>query len=506
MTKGWYVPPFFCIIKSVGGYIMKRRIAIAGSLTILIFVLMPLALILLNLRGQGIFMISAIVTLVLVGVYLFGGVPKLVVAIIYGLVTFMFLFFLDEAYHLPFLIVGTLIFVLNPLSSFETYLTSKMKDEDVLPIRFSLRGSYWPFFNYQKEMKNFYHLPQARKLYTKKWYLHTRQVTTVALITIGIFLFLLGISNIANTLDDFSWFNFFVFYNVIIIFVLAFMLFKKGFTSTFRTFVISLFLPVIYLIFRSEFPDPLKYTLAASMFFIGLVVSTVELIKFYQRVAFDSYHYYDPDLQMEVFANALFEPLVYNETFILSGHYQIKIKSEAFQKVLHDILVYANLFKIIITAYTFGKDTVHVYADFHQHDHKRAEKFKTYLEAKFKMGIKAELYEDPNKEVYEQMFFHRPEYIIARAQSLAGLLKELEIKTKIIISLIVYFELEEELEEFSKDFPVSRLEDLSEEDYLTVRVDLPSINVDYMIEAKIREVLLGLLMHHGKFVRISVYY
>jgi hypothetical protein len=85
---------------------------------------------------------------------------------------------------------------------------------------------------------------------------------------------------------------------------------------------------------------------------------------------------------------------------------------------------------------------------------KRAEKFKTFLETKFKSEIEMNLEEDPNKEIYEKKFFHRPDYIIARAQNLAGLLKELEIKTKIIISMIVYFELEEELEAFGEDHPV----------------------------------------------------
>jgi hypothetical protein len=86
-----------------------------------------------------------------------------------------------------------------------------MNDEDVLPIRISIRGSYWPFFSYQKEMKNFYHLPQARKLYTKKWYLHLRQFVTLLLVTLVSFYSFLGINNIANSLDDFNWFNFFHF-------------------------------------------------------------------------------------------------------------------------------------------------------------------------------------------------------------------------------------------------------------------------------------------------------
>jgi hypothetical protein len=36
-------------------------------------------------------------------------------------------------------------------------------------------------------------------------------------------------------------------------------------------------------------------------------------------------------------------------------------------------------------------------------------------------------------------------------------------------------------------------------------MDVSLINVDYVIEAKIREMLLELLIHSGKFVRISVF-
>jgi hypothetical protein len=381
-----------------------------------------------------------------------------------------------------------------------------MSDEDVLPIHFSIRGSYWPFFAYRREMKNFYHLPQARKLYTKDWYLHLRQITTLFLVSIGIFLFIHGLNNIKNSLDDFDWLNFFIFYSVIIVFVLAFFLFKKGFTSTFRGLAVSSFPIIIYLILVSNFPNEVKYSFAGSFVIIGLVVSVVEMIKLFQRVVYDSYHYYDVDQQLEVFANALFEPLVYNESFTKTGHYQIKVKLETFQKHLHDILVYANYFKFIITAYAYGKEMLHVYADFHEKGAKRADRFKVYLEAKFKMAVPMILEDDPEKTLYEKRFFHRPDYIIARAQSLAALLKELEIKTKIIISMIVYFDLEEELEEFSKEYPVTKLADLSEDDYLTVRIDVPTLNIDYMIESKIREVLLALMVYHGKFVRISVYY
>lgn len=485
---------------------MKRRIIIALILSILTIILLPMALVYFELRGQVIFTLSSIIAFVIIGVYVFGGIPKMIVYLIYGGVTTFFLFVFEEPYHLPIVFIGTLLFVLHPLSSFENYLSRVMNDEDVLPIHISIHGNYWPFYEYQKEMKNFYHLPQARKLYTRKSYLYLRQITTIGLFFFGIFLFIHGINYIANTIDDFNWFRFFIFYGVIIIFILAFYSFKKGFTSTFRTLVISVFPVIIYLILSSGFPNEIKFSFAGSMFILGIVVSVIELIKYYQRVAYDSYHYFDVDQQLEVFANALFEPLVYNETFTKCGHFIIKTKPESFNKQLHDILVYANYFRFIITAYAFGKDSVHIYADFHEKNEKRADRFKTYLEAKFKMSVSMDLIDDPNKSRYEQAFFHRPEYIISRAQSLANLLKELEIKTKIVISVIAYFELDEEYEAFLIDYPATRLDDLSDEQYITARIDIPSVNIDYMIEAKIRELLLSLMINHGQFVRISVYY
>jgi len=416
------------------------------------------------------------------------------------------LFILAQPYHLPIVIVGTLLFVLNPLSGFELYLESHLNDEDVLPVRFSIRGSYWPFFSYQREMKNFYHLPQARKLFTKSWYLHTRQLTTLSLFSLGIFLLIHSINLIANSLDNFDWMNFFIFYVIIMVFIMALFMFKKGFTSTFRLIVVSLFPPVIYMFLVSDFPNAIKYSFAGSFVIIGIVVGIVEIVNLYKRVAYDSYHYFDVNQQTEVYANALFEPLVYNESFTQCAEYSIKVPLEEFQQHFQDILVYANYFKFIITAYAYKRNTVYLYADFHEKNAKRAEKFKSNLEAKFKTSASLSLQHDPNKEIYEKNFFHQPDYIIARAQSLAGLLKDLEIKTKIIISFIVYFELEDELEEFSKEYTITELDDLSDEAYLTVRIDLPCINVDYIIESKIRELLLSLLIHHGKFVRVSVYY
>ena len=62
---------------------MKRRILISASLILLLIVLIPIAVLLFDLRDQGIFMIIMVITIVYVGVYVFGGVPKLIIYLIY---------------------------------------------------------------------------------------------------------------------------------------------------------------------------------------------------------------------------------------------------------------------------------------------------------------------------------------------------------------------------------------------------------------------------------------
>lgn len=485
---------------------MKRRIIIVISICIVAILLLPFALAFLELKGQGIFLLSVLIVLGFTGVYVFGGLAKLLVYLIYGITAGVFLYILPKDYQFPLVTIATLLFVLNPLANFESFLEKKLSHEEITPIMIYPYGSFGPFYAYRKEMKNFYHLPQARKLYTKRWYLKSRQLVTILLFGAGIFMFINNLSSIANDINDFSWSNFFVFYNVLVIFVLALMLYRKGFGSTFRVLVVLLFPIFIYLLIVSSVSPVIRYTLIGLVGFIGLVVLILEIIKYYQRVGYDSYEYRDIDQDLTVFANALFEPLVYNETFTKVASYKIKVTPQTFMKHFHDILVYANLHNFIITAYAYAKEDVYIHADFHYKKEKRAHLFKTFLESKFKLAIHMTLDDDPDKLIYEKKFFHRPQYIIARALNLANLLKELEIYTKIILSFIAFFENKEDLKNFEKEYPVVILDNLSDDNYLTVKIDIQLLNIDYLIEEKIHALLLSLLSYNGQYVRISVFY
>ena len=485
---------------------MKKRLAIALSLAIFFIISLPIALVISSIQNHGLFLIIAILGLVYTAIYVFGGLAKLIIYFIYGATTALFLILLPEIYQLPFVFIGTLLFILNPLANFESFLEKQLNEEDVLPMRISIRGSYWPFFAYRREMKNYYHLPQSRKLFTKKWYLYLRQATTLLLLFLGIFLFIHEISSIASAIDTLDPIYFLSFYSVFIFFLLTFILYKKGFTSTFRALSVSIFPVLVFVVLISDLSMLVKLILGIAIFVLGLVISIFELVKYYQRVVYESYHYYDIDSQEEVYANALFEPLVYNEPYRLTATYDLKVPVEVFEKSFHDILVYINYFKMILVSYAIKDDYIYLTCHFHFKQEKRVEKFKTYLESKFKKEVPYTLKDDVFKKEYETKVFHRPDYIIARALYLAHLLKDLEIQSKIIVQMIAYFKSTNDLLRFANEYPCKRMPQIDEQDMLTVKIDLPLINSDFIIESKIREVLLSLMSYHGQYVRINVYY
>ena len=485
---------------------MKQRMTISIIISALIIITLPFAFTLFEIQWKSIFLIFSLITLAYIGIFIFGGLPELIIFGIYGGLTALALRLINIDYQIPIIVIATLIFLLNPLSSFESYLRKQMKDENTQPIQISIRGNRWPFFAYRKEMKNYYHLPQSRKLYTIQSYKYLRQFLMLALIGIGIFSFIHEVNHIANTLDNFNWTNFVTLYIIVMIFLLAYFLYLKGFTSTFRTFAISLFPLIIYIISVSTFDNVIKISMMIGFIIFTLVIITIELYRLHQRVIYDALTYYDVDMQKDVYANALFEPIVYNETYTLCSEYLIKTDKTTFDLHFHDILVYANFFHFIIVAYTINQTEVTLHVHFYYKDHRRVDKFKSFLETKFQRSIPVHTFSDFSKTDYEKNFFHKDSYIIARAQHLAYLLKELQIHSKIIISIIVYFDKLKDFEAFNNVHDSVQLNDIVIENYVSARVDCICVNNRYVIETKLREILINLMIYHGKFVRLNVYY
>ncbi|CCV64349.1 conserved hypothetical protein [Alteracholeplasma palmae J233] len=484
---------------------MKKRLYIFIGALIGIILTLPIAIFKLNNDQRIIYTLFFIVATLYAFIFLFNGFPKLIVYFIYGAITTVLLYFLPD-YHYAIIAIGTILFVLNPLVNIEEKLEKRVNQDFVLPLRISLRGSYWPFYNYRKEMKHYYHLPQTRKLYTKSTYLRLRQTTTLVMFFAAIYLFINELKNIAFELGNYDVQNFFMFYAVISLFIATFILYNKGFRSLLRVITILMFPPMVYAVWFTNFLVVTKIIFMLGLGFVGISALVLEIVGSLRRVAYSEYHYYDVEEQWEVFANDLFEPLVYNETFSVFGKYSFKYDLEKFKKELNSILIYANIKKFIITAYVYDGKNVIIFTEWNQKKARSAQKFVDYLEHKFNNKVTSEILYDKQKTMYEKYFFHKTEYIVARALTLSERLKELEMNNHVILSFVFSFQNPGDIESLSKKYYLTRLDELDDDEYYAVRLDAKVANNAYIIETRVRDILLDAMISQGQYVRISVYY
>lgn len=486
---------------------MKKRLWFLLISTIVIFIILIISFFLGNndqRRFVGAFSMIWVAYLVII---IFGGLPKFLVAIIYGVAISVFLILFPE-YNLVFIFIGAILFVLNPLSDLEDYFAKYMSNES--SVIKQIRGSYEPFYEYRREVKNYYHLPQVRKIHTKPRYVIRRQALVILMSLVAIFLLIREIDSLMRILTQpFNIHSFFgLTYLVILLVILTIILYRKGFQSMLNLLTISIFPPVAYSLFVAIKPSYLGIVLGFITLIMGVVVAIIEYLNYMKRIVYEYYHYYDSSKQEEVYANALFEPFVYNDSFYLSTQYVIRTDINTFQKKFQEILFYSNFKKFFITAYTFNKqkNLVNIYTEFHYRDSKKIDKFNTFLESIFEDSITYTTLNDINRTLYEENFFHNNDYIVARTLYLAELLKELEIKSSVIISIVAYFNNMADIKSIAQSYAITRLPSLDLENVITVRIDVRVNNVNYLIEAKTREILLDLLVNRGKYVRVSVYY
>jgi len=485
---------------------MKRRLLISGILIILVLISFGLVIPLMKSDDVIIYSVFAAIIIVLILVYLFSGLAKLTVMTIYSALLAISLIFLRD-YAQALIAIGTLSFIINPLANLETFIEKKLNDEDTAPLRISIRGKYWPFYAYRQAMKNYVRMPQTKKLFTKTWYLRLRQLITILLLFVGIYLFINELKNIYFDLINYNLPQIFVFYAVMALFILTFILYKNGFTAMFRASIILLFAPIIYAVWFTDLSNVSKVIFSAIITGIGIADLIYEKYISLNRVAYSAYEYYDPNEQRYVYANEFYEPLVYNETYNLVGIYKLDVKLNAFQNHLHEILFYANRKHFMITAYTFNGKEINIYTEFfHKHANK-AKQFSSFLEGTFNKTVVDQIIFDKNKQIYEEKFFHRTEYIVARAIKLAHFLEGLEIHNQeIIISIIFSFNSLHDIEELSKIYFINRMEEFDTDSYYAARVNVKVPNNSFSIENKVREILMNALINRGTYVRILVFY
>ncbi|WP_025724667.1 hypothetical protein [Acholeplasma granularum] len=485
---------------------MKRRLIISLILILILLISFSLVFPLMNLDHSIIYTVFAIIGIVLVFVYLFSGVAKFIVVLIYSLIIIVGLIILPDYKH-AIMAVGTFMIILNPLFNFENYIESKMISDETAPLSISLRGRYWPFYAYRQEMKNYVRLPQTKKLFTKPWYLKLRQLVTLLLLFSAIFLFMNELKNLYIDLSRYNPIQVFTFYGVITLFILTFILYKNGFTALFRASIMFIFLPIILSAWLLPVTLFSKIIFTIIVTILGITDVIYEKYLSLNRVAYHAYKYYDLDDQRQVFANEFYEPLVYNETYYIVGIYKFRTTLEKFQQKLQEILFYSNRKHFMITAYTFdGKDLV-MYTEFYHKHGKRANNFISYLESLFHTKVQSQIIYDKQKEIYEKTFFHKTEYIVARALSLAELMSDLDITNKdLIISMIFSFQSKEDILKISKHYYVTRLEELDDSEYYAARISVKTTNSKFAIEQKVRDILLNAMIYKAQYVRILVYY
>lgn len=432
-------------------------------------------------------------------IYWLYGMPRLVVYSIYWTILLGIGFSIKEDYRLMLILILTIIIVINPLSGFEHYLDKKLSLSATETFKFIRNGKYKTFYLYKKQMNDYFHLPQTRKLYTKPIYKFLRTFFVITLFTILIFLLIYTTNDIIR-LQGIRDINIVSIYFQIVLAILIILLHKRGFTSMFRGLRLSIFVPVIYLIIMSNLDDLIKWSFVSLLIigFIGLIVT--ETYFSYTRVEYSAYNYFDPITNQDVFANALYEPFIYNDNRVALVKFRINSSKDVFVKNLKELLIYANMHKFILTAYTYNKGEIDFYVEFY--NEKIIEKATKKLASVFKCEVQTSRIED--SLFYEKTFLHNHEYIITRALSLAHLLKDLEIKDNVIISTSMHFSNIDNAKEIFRNYNVNLLE--NKENYCLLEVNIKVKNLDYIIEKELRDVLLDMLVNGGTFVRVMVYY
>lgn len=424
------------------------------------------------------------------------GLPRFIIYFVYGILSITIIYLSPEKYRFLIVFLLTIVVVINPLVFLEVYLDKKLAKKTTKTYELKITGKYETFYKYRRAMKEYYHFPQTRKMYTKKIYTYLRNVALITLFSLLIFL-IIYTTNIIITVDNLNDVNIlFVYFQVVLTFMLI-ILYKRGFTSMFRIARMA-FLPIIYyLIYLSSLEGllALLFYILLSIAIIGMFIAEVYL--YFTRVKYLAYEYINPINNTSVYANALYEPFIYDENKI-SVVYEFEASLDLFHKKRFELIVFANFKKTIITAYEATNRKVRVFVE--MYDDKKIAAYQAKLSTLFKTSVKLSRLDD---NYYEKMFLHNHEYIVTRALSLAHILNELEIKDQLIIKTSMFFESIDKAKELLFKYE-TELQDI--EGKLVLDVILKVKNVDYLIETKIRDLLLDMLVQGGVFIRIKVYY
>ncbi|NLG31877.1 MAG: hypothetical protein GX546_04855 [Acholeplasmataceae bacterium] len=479
---------------------MKKRFYIASTIFIVLsltFFILPIAL---PGNLSPIFLMAFFISTFYLVLYFVGGLSKLFVYLIYGIGLFLLMYFFHE-YRFGFIVIGTFVFLLNPLSYFENKIAKSLDSPDPIEFQMLVKRSYYPIFDYRAKMKEFYHLPQARKYYKKKRYYSLVNIVTFILAGIGIFLTLMELNVMVEDLQQLRLGSILVFYIVVSIFISALIIYKKGFKSLRNIVKPMIFLPMPLLAFMTNMPLHWKIIIASVSGLVGLLLVMYEIYLYFRRATYHSSSYLDTNTNYYVYANLLYEPYMYNEYFTTVGKYELNLDIESFHQRFNDVLAYANFRLFFITAYIDTGKSVIIYTQFHKNHLRAPEVFSNFLEKTYGTNVLTTIKQDPTHEIFESRFFKTDDYIVARAISFGKIIKSLEINQPLIIRMYFYFTSAQGLREFLKSYPIEVLS--LKENVITIKTQFEIANVDYLIDLKVREILLNVLINDGHYIRIT---
>ena len=114
---------------------MKRKVWIGLIITACLFIGVAVASSFLNDTDVIIYGLISSLFFLYLSIYLFGGLAKLIIFFIYGFLAAILLRVAPERFDVIVIFIFTLVFVLNPLANFETYLNDKLSVDELEPLK-----------------------------------------------------------------------------------------------------------------------------------------------------------------------------------------------------------------------------------------------------------------------------------------------------------------------------------------------------------------------------------
>ena len=484
---------------------LKKRLI--TSLIIILAATISLPLLIIYLKSYSIrsYIYSYIICLLIMSTFFLGGFSKLIINLIYAILVSILIYTLYK-YELVVMVLGAILFVLNPLRFFERFLKTKFKENTKTELRNLVRDDSYVFYSYTNEMKKVFH-SESLSLYNKNhFYRFLRNMTSSIMISSAVFISFYY----AVPYRDFlklPYINLImVSYIILVLLISGYLVKEKSFYSCFRflnLFSIPFLLFLVYNAKEKMLSFKIKMILFLVLLVILLVLIIFHIIFYFRRVCFLDYEYTSEKGEKTI-ANALYEPYIYLSGYNLIAIYQIRCDYDYFKMHFKKFLIYANYHKFIITGYKVFKNEIKLYTCFKTRDYKKPKRFSNYLASKLLSDILINTIVDNENIIYPREFSKDKNYIIQRAIKSANYLKEIELKKSVIISLFFHFDDNYNLLKFQEEnlayiYMLSNMEKIVETQFV-------SKNDNNKIEILIRKLLLSAEQKNGEYLRIIVKY